>query len=332
VARSSDPELSATGSRHRLVLPVSPLITPAELPRQLSAVFPNVRLRIHEGGTGFSLDGQSTRLLPLDPHLPRIAGRLGVGASPREILSFHASQDRFDLCFEDSWSAYIISKRLAGRTVPSLVLLHLDDHRDMMPALLAQKDGGLINLATGASFDFHAPDSVAEAIVSGGLGIGSFLTPLYHVYEQVHVRHLRDHPTTNPGVSQVIPTRQRVAFCPAADHIALRWARAEEDKGQVRGTYQGCDRIGPLLQDLPEGTLIVHLDLDGLINDYEGGHWLRPFERAHIDQARHKLQQFCRAVRALDRPVERWVVATSPGFCASRHWEELLDWLGQCLR
>ena len=78
--------------------------------------------------------------------------------------------------------------------------------------------------------------------------------------------------------------------------------------------------------DLPEGRVIVHVDLDYLINDFNGnpvtGYSLPNPDLTAV--ACSKLDSFFDAMSAIAPRVDRWIVATSPGFCSAFHWPWLL--------
>ena len=71
---------------------------------------------------------------------------------------------------------------------------------------------------------------------------------------------------------------------------------------------------------------IVHIDLDYFINDFNGasrgpGYIPSPALRT---MAAVKLDRFFVALAKADIQVDRWIIATSPGFCSAYHWEWLL--------
>src|SRR5262249_44312727 len=103
-------------------------------------------------------------------------------------------------------------------------------------------------------------------------------------------------------------------------------AEGEGDEGI--GTYAISGRVDNLLGRMQGGKLIIHIDLDYFVNDYDGGNiqdMSREQEAAAVRNAETKLRQFFQGMRSLERPVDRWIVATSPGFCAARHWNWLTD-------
>ncbi|SAL78516.1 hypothetical protein [Caballeronia telluris] len=261
-----------------------------------------------------------------DPYLHENADALPVRVRREEHAGFHRSLPDYDLCLEDSWSGYFVARHVTTHaSTEPLVFVHLDDHTDMMSTLLTLAPNGLRDPASGARFDPRQPDDWSSAIRSGAIGIGSFVTALYYLPQPVHVVHL-DH-VTHSLYERYPVTRRSIAhpLLPHARFAAIhKRTRASSDQ---LGTYtHGCDPAH-LLRAMPAGRLIVHIDLDYFINDYNGNAGAKP--RCTVEQMRARageaMQTFFDEITRTGRTVERWIVATSPGFCSARHWNWLLD-------
>ena len=70
------------------------------------------------------------------------------------------------------------------------MILHVDDHKDLMTPRLTFKGNALQDAISGAVFDIYEPDSVRSAILNGAVGVGSFMSPFIHSIPCVHLRHL----------------------------------------------------------------------------------------------------------------------------------------------
>ena len=98
----------------------------------------------------------------VDPHLPKALERYGANLSLNEILHYRARHELFDLCFEDSWTSFFLADHLRETDASSaIVLIHLDDHTDMMSTLLEYSRGTLRNVSTSGTVaaSFSAPAS-----------------------------------------------------------------------------------------------------------------------------------------------------------------------------
>lgn len=282
------------------------------------------------GSTAFALapDARSLRLLGqdrrhhrIDPCLPE--GLAALGTSRDRIHAFRRPGPPFDLCLEDSWSGWFLAPTLAA--VPpgeALVLVHLDDHADLMPTLLVRDGAGDVSVpATGLGF---APGRAAcweAAIASGAVTIGSWLTALVAAGAgpEIHVRHL--HPAGSP--SHQPPRRLRAGTVRHAVLPGRSFVDATGD-GAARGTWASHDDPATALADLPAGPLAVHVDLDYFVNDFNGNPGTLPLvpDRPAVLT---RMDRIFDALRQTGRPVQSWIVATSPGFCSGRHWPWLLD-------
>jgi hypothetical protein len=82
-----------------------------------------------------------------------------------------------------------------------------------------------------------------------------------------------------------------------------------------------------VLDGTPRGWTMVHIDLDYFINDFNGasrGENYMP-DPALRTEAEKKMDRFFESLARLNPAVDRWMIATSPGFCSAIHWEWLLS-------
>jgi len=78
---------------------------------------------------------------------------------------------------------------------------------------------------------------------------------------------------------------------------------------------------------MPAGKLAVHIDLDFFVNDFNGNPGNSPRTLSHSDcnTILKRMDDLFELIDRAGRPVDRWIIATSPGFCAARHWPWLLE-------
>lgn len=257
----------------------------------------------------------------------------GFDLAGADYANFHVSLPEFDLCLEDSWTGYFISRLLANsRSRDSLVLIHLDDHTDMMPTLLSLDSNGMRDPSTARPFDPCDPEDWLPAIQSGAIGIGSWLTGLFYLPHQVHVRHLtHGYNRVDDGAQTVVPCITTTSLLPHARFAAID-RKAHSESGAL-GTYRSGADPHKLLDDLPEGRVMVHVDLDYFINDYNGNVGAQPPlpTKRLRNRGCARLRVFLDAMQHHGTCVERWLVGTSPGFCSIRHWCMLLAALAEAI-
>lgn len=253
--------------------------------------------------------------------------------SDADYANFHCQLEKYDICLEDSWSGYFIARRLAERrTSEPLLLIHLDDHTDMMPTLLSFERGGLHDPHTVRCFEPANPADWSSAIGCGAISIGSWLTALYYLDQAVHVRHLtHGHNRLDDGAHVVVPRTISISGLPHARFVAVD--RQSASAGSSLGTYRSGSDPAALFDGLPEGRMLVHVDLDYFVNDYNGNIGAQP--ELPIGRLRKRasarLDAFLEAMQRHGICPERWVVSTSPGFCSVRHWPVLLAALAKAI-
>jgi hypothetical protein len=267
------------------------------------------------------LDGADISHHRHDPEIPAVL------QDSKNLKWFRRSTAAYDLCCEDSWSGVFIAEQLEkAATDEACVVIHVDDHQDMGPTLLVQDGDRLVNPATGAAFDPGCPRDWAAAIAAGAIGIGNFLTPLVFQSRPLHVRHLADGWPAEPPAG----LRREALQYPLTGALRFAGLGKAPTGASSKDTYARSADPRRLLADLPAGLLLVHIDLDYFVNDFNGnpGGQAIDVDRGHRCRVIARMERLFEAIAASGRPVARWIVATSPGFCAYRHWSWLLQELG----
>jgi hypothetical protein len=292
----------------------------------LERIGTSTRLVLDEAAVSFRLAGPMTPYHAYDPDLAEVLSRYWPRTGLDAVAAFHRAEARYDLCFEDGWSGLFIARALAGRpSEDDLILLHLDDHTDMMPTLLERRDGVVTDPATGQAFDPDNETAWQCALTSGAVSIGSFVTALCQGRRRVHVRHLNNVAGSWHQCYPLARASERYAVAP---HVAFATVRKlPAGREGDAGSYRGGPEPSRVLAGLPVGIVVVHIDLDYLVNDYNGneGQVNGISDRMLKRIALEKLDRFFAALAASGRSVLRWIVGTSPGFCAARHWPWLLE-------
>lgn len=249
----------------------------------------------------------------------------------------------FQLSFQDSWTLYSWSKYLAAFTgsvaIPrEIVVLHLDDHDDFMtPRLLLGGDGadrGWVDAITKRPFDLRSPETVKEAIESGAVGIGSFLSPLLHLIPRVHVRHLcsTEYLAERIGAHAIgVKTIEDKLLSPGALRPAIRHVSTGSDDLLRSGhTYLVTDHLNAWLGDLPECPILVHIDMDYFNNRYNGdSDWI--YNGAKYDPSSAQVLTRVDEVFAafaehkLTGRIVDFAVALSPGFFPVDLWASAIE-------
>lgn len=271
------------------------------------------------------IEGPDTSYHEIDPFLEDGLCACGVPSKYKETGRFYRVGLHSDLCFEDSWCGLFIANhiRTLGANTP-LTIIHLDDHTDMMSTLLLYNKG-LIDPISQQAFAPDNPNHWPMVIESGAVGIGSFLTPFFTLRRPIHVRHLKAEAGS--------PKTFKVGYIGHNHHLLKELAffditlRETPDTGDSIYTYQVTGNAELLFNDIAEGSVIVHIDLDYFINDFNGNAILDNYipSKKSLKTAEQRMKLFFTALRESSVKIDRWMIATSPGFCSGIHWQFLLE-------
>jgi len=299
---------------------------PVRIERRLEHIVRSNRFEVVLDACAFRILGPAVPYHAIDPFLP--AGLTGLQKDLRmeHAQSFHACTTAFDLCLEDSWSGYFAAESLRDALpAEDVVFVHLDHHTDMMSSLLERRGDALVDPADGRIFDARSGVDWQKSIESGSIGIGSFVTTLFQLPNRLHVRHINDFVTSDYTTYRVVHATHSYPEIPGQSFATIRKRR--DHPADAAGTYRGGCDPARVLEGMPPGRILVHIDLDYLINDFNGNPcdsgWL-PAPAARIAAGR-KLDAFFGALLAFELRIDRWIVATSPGFCSAYHWPWLLE-------
>ena len=295
----------------------------------LSQIFASTQVE-YDGARTVSFNGPSGEYWQLDRELMLYVDTLCGGQNPRQ---FHRSSANVDFCLEDSLSGLFLSRLMFQSDNNDWVLIHVDDHADMMPsALIRHRDGRLFDPGADRYFDCCTEEHWLESITSGTVNIGNYLTPLLNQIEgkfSCHIRHLRPALTHGEadrlysvgvtGDSHPIFGEQKFAALSINSHTPST------------STYLQSTDPRQCCSDLPSGKFAVHIDLDFFVNDFNGnpGNAPRSLSRVDRNSILESMDDVFEQIEQSAQSVDRWIVATSPGFCAARHWPWLLQSLGK---
>lgn len=237
------------------------------------------------------------------------------------------------LAIEDQWIPYSWSLYLQNHpaALEEVVLIHLDDHQDMMvPRIGCRFDGGQYDLITGNSFSISDPTSVQNAILSGAIGKGSILTSLIWSVKKIHVRHLayRPHPCSHYHIERV--SLQDDLLSGQKNRTGLRLVPTSKTELQSSSNYTVSPDIDECLEDIPDNVpILFHIDMDYFNNRYDGCSDWRDNKRIHelsLDRQLRQVEAFFKAltVRNLGTRIVDTSIGISAGFYPGEYWSVTL--------
>jgi len=235
-----------------------------------------------------------------------------------------------------AWSRWLSLARKRGGIPDEIVILHVDDHDDLMSPRVIKKDDCWIDAITRNEVDILRPNTIASAIISGAIGVGSFIVPLLHLVPRVHIRHccVTGYSLTRRGTYNL--QREVIGddlLMPGASRQAVRLEPSPNNEHQVKPSghsYSVASTTTEWLKDLPEAPIFLHIDLDFFNNRFNGdSHW-------HERPNRHdpSLADIVRSVDTIfnalfsSNVAQRIVdmaVGISPGFFPAELWGPTVD-------
>jgi hypothetical protein len=228
----------------------------------------------------------------------------------------------------DTWTLQSWSEWLARTPAPrasDVVVLHVDDHRDLGSPRLFLSDGRLVDGITGAHVSIGDPATVEAAIHSGAIGMGSFMTPFLHAVPNAEVRHLCQPPkTTTPANFRFVPATVRDTLLqPGALRPAIEFEPAART---APGTYLQTSDPVAWAKDVVGRPALLHIDMDYFNNRYDGdSDWQERPNRLEpeLDIVLDKVDELVNALRTSGacRCIEDVTIAFSPGFFPAELWQ-----------
>lgn len=259
--------------------------------------------------------------------------RRTFGPTPlRDVLLTHKTRTRVGLSLSDAWTLHTFSRALTdvSRDRP-VVVLHVDDHEDLQaPRLVLSPDDEPsrhpIDVFTGCEVDEGSPQQVAQAIRSGAIGWGSFLTPLVYA-RNVEVRHLKPGPFRGREAGRYVLQCTRDPD-PLAGPNVMR-PRCAVGPPDSAGRYLLAEELEPWLDRLSEdAVLLLHIDADAFNDRYDGDSDWQEHTRRHdppADRVAASVQELVDAVSDLLPDVAASHIALSPGFFPAELWQPTVE-------
>lgn len=264
----------------------------------------------------------------VDPALELGLRWWGRGVTVGTMWSAWWREGRILTALFDTWTLFSWSQWLAS--VPQaqdIVVLHVDDHRDLGSPRLIVDDTGhtgtFTDAITGATVRLVDPGSIRQAIESGAIGMGSFLTPFVWAFPQAPVRHLCQPPKMRTSISaKLVPSLiEDTLLRPGAKRPGVELAPLDPGANE---SYVGTSDVQRWAEGIEGRRALVHIDMDYFNNRYDGdSDWSARSPRLDPDLPAMlgKVDELVEALAASKARVQDVTLAYSPGFFPAEHWE-----------
>jgi hypothetical protein len=202
-------------------------------------------------------------------------------------------------------------------------IVHVDDHADLMPALVTLRSGVLRGSISQRRINLDSRDSIVCAIDEGILNIGSFLTAYMLGKPPGRCIHVKRGSTRT--ATALAPSVHRAALADFEfESTEMEPVTATAHDGWV---LEEASRL-PMDLNASTGPVWLDVDMDGFCNRYDGDSKRAdrpPTERERAMTRRH-IDEFLLDLRAAawTRLIGAVSIAASPGFFPSDFWEEMI--------
>ncbi len=249
----------------------------------------------------------------------------GQGVSLGSMWSAWQREDRIMTSLYDTWTLLSWCEWLAR--VPSgvaeqIVILHVDDHRDMGSPRLFLVNDTLVDAITHEEVRLADPSTVRRAIESGAIGMGSFMTPFLWQCPNAIVRHLCQPPKMQADVRKMfaLTTAPDTLLDPEAERLEVEFVEGTADTAN----YVGTRDPETWSRNIEGRPALVHIDLDYFNNRYDGDSgWFDRVPRLDPDLPAmlSKIDDLIDALATSKAIIEDVCIAYSPGFFPAEFWQ-----------
>lgn len=278
----------------------------------------------------------------IDPYLAEGLAWWQSGLSVSEIPFAVKKDQGFQLSLNDSWTLLAWSQWLSSvyaekNQLPSeIVILHVDDHDDLMSPRVWNEESGWNDAITSKSLNLLEPESVSNAIRSGSIGIGSFIVPLLHSIQKVQIRHLcaTGYSVVRQGCYSLMPTLVPDQFLSLKSKrlaVELHACQDLDPTKNSKSTYRVTADPNEWIKDLPVNIpVLLHIDMDYFNNRFNGDSDWETHKNPH-DPSREEVITLIDVMfstlyqnGAMDKICDI-EVALSPGFFPAEFWKPAIE-------
>lgn len=266
----------------------------------------------------------------VDPNIKKALNWWNPGTEIHDIPFARRELEAGLLAIEDQWMPLSWSRFFAREgTIPDeLVLIHLDDHQDMMNPRIGERiDGRLYDFITGDSLSFEKPETIERATLSGAIGKGSILIPLIWAAKKIHVRHLcyRPHPTPYYKIEKI--SLPDPLLSDKNNRISIRLKPSHKKGINRSSSYVVTPDIDQCLADIPSDVpILLHVDMDYFNDRFDGNSaWTTENTRVHdlsYKKQHNQILKFAAALKekGLHERVKDTSIGISPSFYPGEFW------------
>ena len=268
-------------------------------------------------------------------------------SSRNDILNYHIIGDNYIFSLLESWipygwSNFLIKLKADGNKMrkKTLVLLHIDDHSDLMPPIISINNGRWNDMITGKEINFFEPESVKEAIYSGAITLGSILTILLYSLPNIHVLHLKQRASSIKTYLEKVCKRDLIFTKQKVMSFKSTKNKYNSINNEVNSFYLRTHKFSDIVSSLrmfSNAYIFLHIDMDFFNNRFNGSSDWKNYSYSGTDLDISLQQQLMEEVfenlenADLIKNIQHISIGVSPGFYPLEYWEVGLSHLLSCM-
>jgi hypothetical protein len=262
----------------------------------------------------------------VDPELQNGLRWWGGDVTLSSMWSTFSRDGKILTALYDTWTLHSWSQWLArteSKSTKNVVILHVDDHRDLGAPRLLKMGGSFIDAISGKDVNLRDPDSVFLAIESGAIGMGSFMTPFIHEVPTTCVHHLCQPPKNHRTIELRL---QRTGLIDTLLHVGAERPAIElaPIEASVSGNYLCTSDVLRWAEGIEGRSALVHIDMDYFNNRFDGDSaWQERHDRLDpcLPVILEKIDELVDALASSKSVIEDVTIAYSPGFFPAEYWQ-----------
>lgn len=258
-----------------------------------------------------------------------------LSISKSEVKDYYKITTNNFLCLSECWIPYawsLISSRNLHLT-DKLIIIHVDDHKDLMPPFIGSYKGCFKDLLTNRVVSFSEPESLKNAVKSGAITIGSMLIPIVYSVKEVMILHLKQSKIDCEAYSMVKSAKGYPILGKNANLICVNFEKCSSIGRNSKLFYlQSCniERLIPFITENSE--IMLHIDMDYFNNRYNGSTDWKYSSLIHdpdLKKQKEVMKTLCEKLGYINHryPIHYVFVGISPSFYPVEFWQEGLQYL-----
>lgn len=254
-----------------------------------------------------------------------------IGITSEMANSYLKFGKRSSLFFSDAWFYYVYTNIIGKyyNSESNIVIIHVDDHKDMMAPFIGYKNNDFYNLLEGRKVDIQNVNDVIDMIDSGVITIGSMMTPLFFSKDNITVIHLTNELEEEAAYS--IKTEVYTDTVLTGDIGRIHLEKKPMNTGNSK--YISVNNPYDIIKLVNESDFVLlHYDMDYFNNRFNGSNDWEFGEGHHnpgFDEQKRKMDEICKALSALIKkvPIIHTAIGLSPSFYPNEYWRIGVEYL-----